>query len=193
MKCKICGAEAKYSKTGYCNKHATQSLEHRAKNSVGVKRMHETGRGKVFSEEERALARQNQAARKHKEFLEHPDKRYSGETLRFNLLHSGREYRCEKCGIEGVWQGNPIVLEVDHIDGNRHNNQLKNLRFLCPNCHSQTNTFRGRNVNTGRQKVSDEELIIALAEEPNIHAALLRVNLAPKGGNYTRAKKLMAR
>ncbi|MFI2758223.1 HNH endonuclease signature motif containing protein [Streptomyces echinatus] len=52
--------------------------------------------------------------------------------------------RCALCGIEPVWLGEPLPLEVDHIDGDWRNNRVENLRFLCPNCHSTTDTYRGR-------------------------------------------------
>jgi Zn finger protein HypA/HybF involved in hydrogenase expression len=51
---------------------------------------------------------------------------------------------CEKCGLT-EWNGKPIMLELHHIDGNRQNHLLKNLRLLCPNCHSQTDTYRAKN------------------------------------------------
>ena len=70
---------------------------------------------------------------------------------------------------------------------------MENLRWLCPNCHSQTPTFRGYNKsNTGKAKVSDTELLTALQECVNFRQALQKVGLAAKGGNYERAKKLNA-
>ena len=51
------------------------------------------------------------------------------------------EYRCAVCGNTGIWNNKKLILELDHIDGNNTNHSLKNLRFLCPNCHSQTKTF----------------------------------------------------
>jgi hypothetical protein len=45
-----------------------------------------------------------------------------------------------------AWEGGPIPLELDHVDGDRRNNDPSNLRLLCPNCHALTPTYRGRNI-----------------------------------------------
>lgn len=55
------------------------------------------------------------------------------------------EEKCSECNLSAIWHNKPITLELDHIDGDSQNNVLSNLRWLCPNCHSQTETFRGRN------------------------------------------------
>ena len=66
--------------------------------------------------------------------------------IRKRLISSGRrQHRCETCE-RTAWCGRPIPLELDHIDGDRDNNDLTNLRLLCPNCHAQTPTYRGRNI-----------------------------------------------
>lgn len=52
-----------------------------------------------------------------------------------------RGNKCEECGVE-EWNGKKLTMEIDHIDGNKNNNNLDNLKVLCPNCHSQTPTWR---------------------------------------------------
>jgi hypothetical protein len=65
--------------------------------------------------------------------------------LKKRLLSEGlKEHKCECCGITD-WNGQPTPIELDHIDGNRYNNVIENLRILCPNCHAQTETYCGKN------------------------------------------------
>jgi hypothetical protein len=105
------------------------------------------------------------------------------------LKHKLIPYKCV-CGIEDIWQETPISLQLDHIDGDRKNNSLDNLRFMCPNCHSQTPTYGGKNKGAcGTGKVSDEDMIEALNGSKNIRQALLSVGL-DNGRNYARAKRL---
>jgi hypothetical protein len=103
-----------------------------------------------------------------------------------------QEQKCNHCGIS-EWRGSPISLEIDHINGIRNDDRRINLEALCPNCHSLTDTWRGRNkpCKNGNNKVSDEDLSLALKNNSNIRQALLSVGLAAKGNNYERAKKLL--
>lgn len=65
--------------------------------------------------------------------------------VRTKLLEEGyKEHKCENCGLT-EWLGQPIPLELHHIDGNRSNDILDNYALLCPNCHSFTDSYRGKN------------------------------------------------
>lgn len=70
-------------------------------------------------------------------------------TLR-KVLTKTKGYKCVSCNIEG-WNSKPITLQVNHIDGNCTNNIPNNLELICPNCHSQTDTFGARNKGNGRK------------------------------------------
>lgn len=58
---------------------------------------------------------------------------------------------CTKCRISS-WNNKPISLEIEHIDGNSENNNEDNITLLCPNCHSQTSTYKSKNKGNGRSK-----------------------------------------
>lgn len=74
--------------------------------------------------------------------------RESTMALRRALLEIGVPLQCAECNLPPVWNGKPFTMTIDHIDGNRLDNRRENLRFLCPICHSQTETFGNRSPHT---------------------------------------------
>lgn len=63
--------------------------------------------------------------------------------IKLNLL----ENKCSKCGNRGIWNNEKLVLHLEHKNGDNCDNRLENLTILCPNCHSQTKTYAGKNTN----------------------------------------------
>ena len=99
------------------------------------------------------------------------------------------ENKCSCCGLS-EWQNKPMPLEIHHINGNNRDNEESNLSLLCPNCHSVTENFRGKNRIV--REVSDNDLLVALQNFPKISQALKSVGLSPKAGNYVRCRNLLA-
>lgn len=100
--------------------------------------------------------------------------------IKENLL----EYKCAICGIT-EWNGKTLSLELDHINGINYDNRLENLRFLCPNCHSQTTTYGSRNtqVNQSKFEISEElkKLILDTYKQvSNIRKVSQKLNLREK-------------
>lgn len=111
--------------------------------------------------------------------------------LKHRLFKEGyKKEICEKCGIV-KWNNKKISFELDHVNGINNDNRIENLRILCPNCHSQTPTWKGKNKKTNKNKITDTTLINSLLNSTSIRQALLTVGLAAKGGNYVRCKRLM--
>ena len=78
----------------------------------------------------------------------------SQKALRATVIRSKvLPYVCDECHLEDNWNGKPITLQLDHKNGIRNDNRVVNLRWLCPNCHSQTVTYCGKN-NRGVAKLA---------------------------------------
>lgn len=110
----------------------------------------------------------------------------NGKTTAIPLIKL-RGRKCEDCGLE-EWLGQPINLEIHHIDGDRSNNSLENLKLLCPNCHSYTENFRKKKQKTS---IPEDIFVAALESSPSIYAALKQLGLFPGSGNYVRARELI--
>ena len=79
------------------------------------------------------------------------DSLYSSKNLKQRLVDDGYlKYNCDLCSIS-EWKEQPISLHLDHINGDKFDNTLENLRLLCPNCHSQTDTYCGKNIKPGKR------------------------------------------
>lgn len=108
------------------------------------------------------------------------------------IKHNLIPYKCAICSITD-WEGQILSLHLDHINGINDDNTLSNLRFLCPNCHSLTDTYCGKNngsnFSTSNKKVSDCVLLEAIKSSVTAVSALQKVGLAG-AGNYKRVYKL---
>lgn len=105
----------------------------------GLYRPNQSHKGRLFDDGAKKSVPLN-------EILEGRRPTYKTGTLRKRLLaHGILDNSCSECGIGPEWNGKSLTLELDHINGINNDHRLENLRILCPNCHSQTSTFRGKN------------------------------------------------
>ena len=99
----------------------------------------------------------------------------TGTVKRYIMKHSLMEYKCSECGLSNKWNNKELVLHIHHKNGNHIDNNLNNLQFICPNCHSQTNTYCGR----GAQKEfpCNDKVIEAIKISYSIAEVLRNLNL----------------
>jgi Zn finger protein HypA/HybF involved in hydrogenase expression len=146
----------------------------------------------VFTEEHRKKSLKSNIKKAFDRFLTEGTS-YSNHAIKTILFKElSWKNKCNMCGIDS-WQNKKLPMHLDHINGNNSDNRLENLRLICPNCHSQTETYCGKSINNGKQKVSDNELTASIVKHnKNIRKALIEVGLSPKGNNYVRAYKLLS-
>lgn len=101
------------------------------------------------------------------------------------------EYMCANCGNIGEWNGQSLTLQIDHINGINNDNRKENLRWLCPNCHSQTSTYTGKNK-TKKEVINFtvEEAINALHQTSNVNQATKLLGCAQGGANWMRINQI---
>lgn len=130
-----CGQEAKYinNKGNFvCAEYTNSCPVTRNKNSKAIKNLYDTGKKTCpIPSEARAWRRGRYSA----EFI------FDGKGSHKHVLIKENGHKCECCGLS-EWMNKPITLELEHSDGNKRNNTRENLKLLCPNCHSQTPTWR---------------------------------------------------
>ena len=195
-KCKKCGNEFEPSRglVNYCSlscrnsRNWTESDKLKksksAKNSEKVKKSN-SSRPNSFWINIGNIRKENHKNR----ILQSEYSELSFQSLRFRILYEQNK-KCNKCGLD-EWLNTPLILELEHKDGNHFNNNRNNLEMLCPNCHSLTSTWRGRNKKERKMKVTDETLLESLLiNKWNFRQSLIFVGLTPKGGNYNRCHRL---
>lgn len=173
MKCEFgCGQDAKFFlKNGKacCSEFSSQCNVIKKKNSESLKKAHRQGKlttnhitFKIRSKAGLKGAK-NKWEKKFKQDLEdYKNKNYDNlcdkskavRDIYRRFILKEQQFKCNKCKIDN-WNKKNIVLELHHIDGNKYNNQRNNLEFLCPNCHSQTNTWKTKGgVNKYKNNIS---------------------------------------
>ena len=187
--CPKCNTE--HNKLGtFCSRACANSRvcsdENKHKKSIALK-----DRPSTQTAADRTVAAEKLRNTRLQKYLSTPFDELGCENRRRRVFEE-QEHKCIKCGIS-EWSGHKISLELEHKDGNTENNKRENLEGLCPNCHSITDTWRGRNkpARNGIVDITDKFLLQCLQETDNIRQGLLKAGIAAKGNNYARAKRLL--
>ena len=161
-----CGHIAKYrTKAGknICSPSPSSCPANRKKNSEGLKRAHIEGRMPGFSDGQRLFGGEKTAAlikKKREHRLQNlPFDDLSGSEKRERIMIE-QKHKCAECGCDPIHNGNPLRFQLDHInsekvDGKKDESR-KNLRLICPNCHSQSKTYCSKSATKeGRRKIAE--------------------------------------
>ena len=185
-----CGREAKHkfkNNKWCCETSANKCPTLKKKNSNELIKIHKQNKGRIFTREDGLKGIKSRKKTLQEQYDKLPfDEKPLAERIRI-ILHE-QNYRCAICNIKD-WCDQPLTLHLDHIDGNNDNEKRENLRYTCPNCHSQTRTYCGKNIRN--KPINEKKIKKALETSDNIHQALKKCGLVPKGANYIRAKKLL--
>lgn len=198
-KCKYCGIKdaikySKYTNGDFCSKECARGFSSKEKRKeinekVSKKLLGRKPKNHIYSPEKWKQIKEKRDATYNQKIIESDYNTLSEERLRKRVILEQNK-KCNKCG-SSEWLGQELTFELEHKDGNHHNNKRENVEALCPNCHSLSPTWRGKNKKNNKNRVKDEILFNALIEYNfNMRQALFSVGLAGKGGNYKRCHKL---
>jgi Zn finger protein HypA/HybF involved in hydrogenase expression len=96
-----------------------------------------------------------------------------------------KKKECEECKIPDFYNNKPLALQLHHINGNNKDNNIENLQILCPNCHSQTQTFRSK------KKITEQDIINACNDSVSISEVVRKLNRYPSGHLYKMIEKVI--
>ena len=146
---KFCNSScaAKYNNS----RRKPRSVESKLKTSLAIKNLPE-GVG-IRSLAARNKAHEQYSETRLKNLFETPFDELAHQSKRVRIIIE-QEGKCAHCDIS-EWMGQPVCFEMDHIDGNNQNNVRENLEILCPNCHSNTPTWKGRKAERNRDKINE--------------------------------------
>lgn len=202
MKCENCNSDhtGNYGSGRFCTAKCARGFSTKLKRAEINQTVSEklSGRESTLSKEDRiAIAKKANAA---KIARWHEKSRERLANLSFDELNNKEKRKkifeeqsgcCSVCKLK-EWNSQPITLELDHISGNRQNESRENLRLICPNCHSQTHTYKTKNVvNPGKIKFTDDEIAEVLLKGDSLYKVLIELGLNPHGGNYTRLRRII--
>lgn len=186
-----CGEVAKFingSNRLMCCERSNSCKAIRLKNSESTKKANANRDYKAQYNNLSEKAKQNIAWNKGKYSV---DFSYNGRGNHKAVLIQERGHCCEECTVS-IWNDKPITLELEHIDGDNKNNNKDNLKLLCPNCHSQTPTWRRAKKAYGKhnRRYTDEEIINVVKTSTGLNDVLMKLDLR-YGSAYT-VLKVMA-
>ena len=136
-----------------CSEFATQCPEIRRQNATKIALRHLAGEQYVLTNDDRRKAGPGNTERNRERRATNYQlgKLTISEWRTYTTQDNPELYICE-CGQGAMWNGKPLTLQVDHIDGNHANNDQNNLRWLCPNCHTQTPTWGTKGLEPPNKK-----------------------------------------
>lgn len=191
--CPICNKkhDGTFGSGKYCNRKCSNTRKHseetKKKISEKVKGNPLCGwrKGKKISEDEKRKI--SETKRKKRLEMNFDDiKDWSSKRIR---IIEEQEGKCFECGIS-EWNGKSISLEIEHLDANRNNNKRSNLIALCPNCHSQTKTWRRNKI---KKRFTDEEIYKKYLESNRDFSLTLKSLNYAQGSNWNRLKDIVIR
>lgn len=124
-----------------------------------------------------------------KDYLSNSQKTQSYALKKRLISEDLLEAECATCGCSS-WFGAPIPLELDHINGNNQDNNLSNLRLLCPNCHAMTDTYKGKNKKRSPKRIPSPKSVCKCGAEKKHRSKICKSCYSKDRQQKDRAKRL---